>query len=83
MKRIYSDAEREALVSLARLSGISDEEILRLLITGVRGAENRKERILEWAKFLGLTPTEALRKAQKAGLILTIRLPRGNPRGMG
>lgn len=77
-ERQYSDAERQALVGLARLSGLSDEEILRLLITGVRGADTRRQLIVQWGKYLGLDASEALRKARRAGLILTPRPPK-NP----
>ncbi len=76
LKREYSDAERQALVGLARTSGMSDERILRLLITGVRGADSRRERIVEWGKHMGLDASEALRKAQRAGLILTTHPPK-------
>lgn len=37
MSKKYSDAERQVLVGLARLSGISDKQILRRIVTGVRG----------------------------------------------
>ncbi len=68
--------ERQALIGLARLSGMSGEQILRTIITGVRGADKRRELIIEWGKYMGWGASEALRKAQRAGLILTTHPPK-------
>jgi len=75
-KTTYSDSERQALVDWARSAGIPDEQILRLVITGIRGADTRRMRIVEWGKHLGLDASAALRKAHKAGLILTTHAPK-------
>ncbi len=71
-----SRPERQALIGLAHLSGMSDEQILRKIITGVRGVDNRRELIVEWGELMGLDASAALRKAQRAGLILTTRPPK-------
>ncbi len=71
----WSKSERKALIELARLQGMSDEEILRKIIVGVRGAEKRKDLIIQWGDLMGLDASAALQKARRAGLILTTRLP--------
>jgi hypothetical protein len=76
MAKTKSDEERQALVGLARLGGWSDERILRVLITGVRGADKRKELIVEGEKYMGFEASEDLGKAHKAGLILTTDPPK-------
>jgi hypothetical protein len=72
----YSNAERKLLIELARINGMSDIQIFRKAITGVLGADNRKRIITQWGELMGLQASEALRIAQRGGLILTRRLPR-------
>jgi hypothetical protein len=72
----YSNAERKLLIELAHMKGMSDGQILRKAITGVLGADNRKRIIIQWGELMGMEPSEALRTAQRAGLVLTKRLPK-------
>lgn len=72
----YSNAERKLLIDLARMKGMSNGQIFRKVITGVLGTDNRKRIIIQWGKLMGLEASEALRIAQRAGVILTSRLPR-------
>jgi hypothetical protein len=72
----YFDSDRKALIELARMKGMSDGQIFRKVIAGVLGAENRKRIIIQWGELMGLEANEALRTAQRAGLVLTNRLPR-------
>jgi hypothetical protein len=72
----YSNAERKALIEFSRLRGMSDVEILRLVITGVRGIDARKRLIIQWAELMGIEASEALRIARRGGLVLTARMPR-------
>jgi hypothetical protein len=78
----YSDSERKALIGLSKLSGMSDTQILRKIVTGVRGADNRKLLIIQWGKVMGLDASESLRIAQKSGLILTKRMPKFDCRSL-
>jgi hypothetical protein len=72
----YSNAERKLLIELARVNGMSDNQIFRRAIMGVLGADNRKRIIIQWGELMGLKASEALRIAQQGGLILTRRLPK-------
>ena len=78
----YSNSERKALIELARMKGVSDVQIFRMAITGVLGVESRKRIIIQWGELMGLDANEALRKAQRAGLVLTRKLPRNELLGM-
>ncbi len=72
----FSNAERKLLIEAARLKGMSNGQIFKCAIIGVLGADNRKRIIIEWGELMGLEPSEALRTAQRAGLILTVRRPK-------
>jgi hypothetical protein len=72
----YSNEERKLLIELARINGMSDVQIFRKAITGVVGTDNRKRIIIQWGELMGLEASEALRRAQRGGLILTRRLPK-------
>ena len=74
----YSNSERKLLIELARTKGMSDGQIFRKVITGVLGIDERKLIIIRWGKLMGLEPSEALRIAQRAGLILTKRMPKAD-----
>jgi hypothetical protein len=75
----YSNAERRVLIDAARFKGMSDVQIFRKVITGVLGTDKRKRIIIQWGELMGLEPSEALRIAQRAGLVLTRRLPKDDP----
>lgn len=72
----YSNAERKLLIELARMKGMSDVQIFRKAIAGVLGADNRKRIIIQWGELMGIEASEALRTAQRGGLVLTRSLPR-------
>jgi len=72
----FSDAERKLLIELSRMKGMSHSEIFKCAIMGVLGADNRKRIIIKWGELMGLDPSEALRTAQRSGLILTRRKPK-------
>jgi hypothetical protein len=69
-------------IASAREAGFSDAEILKEVLAGVYGSNNRRELVVEWGVLLGLEPSEALRVAHVAGLIPTVHPPRkvGKPR---
>ncbi len=75
-KREYSNAERKVYIDVARSGGMSDADIFKTIIRGVRGAEERKRLIIAWGELMGLEATASLRIAQRAGLVLTVRRPR-------
>ncbi len=72
----WSNSERKAIIELARQAGMSDEEILKRIIIGVLGKEKRKELLVAWGDLMGLDANAVLRKAQRAGLILTTHPPK-------
>ncbi len=74
--REYSNAERKVYIEVARSGGMSDAQILKEIIRGVRGAEERKRLIIAWGKLMGLEASASLRVAQRAGLVLTVRRPK-------
>ena len=74
--REYSNAERKVYIDVARSGGMSEADIFKLIIRGVRGAEERKRLIIAWGELMGLEASAALRIAQRAGLVLTVRRPR-------
>jgi hypothetical protein len=63
-------------VRMARRFGMSDSEILRVLLLNVGPPNHRREIVVEWGKAVGLDSTAALQQAQKAGLIPTSHPPR-------
>jgi hypothetical protein len=78
--REYSNAERKLIIELSRMKGMSDGKIFRLAVMGVLGIDRRKQIVIQWGKLMDLEPTEALRIARRAGVVLTTRLPkRENP----
>jgi hypothetical protein len=72
----YSNAERRIYIETARSAGMSNSQIFRTIIAGVRGAEERKSLIVKWGELMGLEASAALRIARRAGLVLTVRLPK-------
>ncbi|GEM_PF-1594009 len=71
----FSNEQRKLIIELAHTSGMSDGQIFRKAVTGVLGAANRKRIIIQWGELMGLEPSEALRIAQRDGVVLTKRLP--------
>jgi hypothetical protein len=72
----YSNAERKLLIEAARMKGMSDGEIFRRVVMRTLGADNRKLVIIQWGELMGMDATQALRTAQRAGVVLTVRRPR-------
>ena len=64
------------LVKMAREAGMNDEEILCEILKGEYGGDHRRHLVVEWGEAMGLDPSAALRKAQKAGLIPSTHPPR-------
>jgi hypothetical protein len=58
------------MVRLARERGLTDAQILTVLVANEYGAAKRRALIREWAAALGLSEEEALLIAKKAGLII-------------
>jgi hypothetical protein len=73
---------KEHLIAAAREAGFSDGEILKEVLRGEYGSNNRRRLIVEWGELLGLDASEALRVAHAAGLIPSVHPPRkgGKPR---
>jgi len=81
-------AGKKAMVQMARAAGMSDAEILKEILANEFGPEHRRELVVEWAEYLGLSAIDALKIAQSAHLIPTSAPPRsstlsrkGKPRG--
>jgi hypothetical protein len=72
----HSNAERKVYIDVARSSGMSNSQIFKTIIMGVNGADERKRLIIKWGELMGLEASAALRIAQRAGLVLTVRLPK-------
>jgi hypothetical protein len=72
-----STANKLRLIRAARDAGFSDEDILREVLRGVYGSEERRTIVVEWGELLSRTPSEALRIAHAAGLIPSAHPPRG------
>jgi len=72
----YSNAERKIYIEVARSAGMSNSQIFKTIIMRVNGADERKRLIIKWGELMGLEASEALRIAQRAGLVLTIRVPK-------
>ena len=69
----YSNAERKLMIEIAR--GMSDGEVLSHFVVGVLGSDRRKELIVCCGELMGFQPSEALRIAQRAGIVATVRSP--------
>ncbi len=70
----------KAKIAMARKIGMSDGEILRVAVANVYGPTKRRELIAEWAEYLGLEVSDALKLAQFEHLIPTPARPRGSKR---
>lgn len=69
-------AERKAAIAMARKNGWTDAEILKCMLQGEYGGNDRRKLIVELAADLGLEPSEALRIARGVNLVPTTALPR-------
>ena len=67
---------KQRIIGAAREAGFSDTEILKEVLSGVYGSNNRREMVVEWGELLGLEASEALRVAHAAGLIASVHPPR-------
>lgn len=68
--------EKESAIKMAREAGMSDKEILKCVLRGESGGNNRRELVIEWGKALGYDASDALRLAHSAGLIPSPHPPR-------
>jgi hypothetical protein len=73
---------KQRRIAAAREAGFSDAEILKEVLRGVYGPNERRKLVVEWGELLGLEASEALRVAHAAGLIPSVHPPRkgGKPR---
>ena len=71
---------KQRLIEQARRRGMSDVEILHAVLQGVY-KDPRRELVVEWGEFLGLSPSDALRLAYSAGLLPSAHPPRQQGRG--
>lgn len=66
---------KQRLAEQARRRGMSDTEILRVVLQGVYG-KSRREVAVEWGELLGLSAIDALRLAYSAGLLPSAHPPK-------
>jgi hypothetical protein len=66
---------KQRLIETARRRGMSDAEILQVVLQGVYRS-TRRELVVEWGELLGLSATDALRLAYSAGLLPSAHPPR-------
>jgi len=68
--------ERLRLVKAAREAGWDNRRIVKTVLRGVFGGNERRKIVVEWGESLGLEPSAALRLAFEAGLIPSLHPPR-------
>ena len=66
----------QAKIAMAREAGWSNGEILVTALANVAGPDRRREIVVEWGGYLGLTASDALKLAQSVHLIPTSAPPR-------
>ena len=66
---------KQRLIETARRRGMSDAEILEVVLQGVYG-QTRRELVVEWGELLGLPASDALRLAYSAGLLPSAHPPK-------
>lgn len=54
---------------------MADEDIMREVLQNVYGGNRRRSLVVEWGEALGLTASDALRRAFAAGLIPSVHPP--------
>jgi len=59
---------KQRMIEQARRRGISDAEIIHTILQNVYG-NRRRELVVEWGEFLGLSASDALRLAYSAVLM--------------
>ncbi len=64
-----SEASIKAKIAMARKLGWTDSDILKAALANVYGATQRREIVVEWARYLGIEASDALRLAQAAHLL--------------
>jgi hypothetical protein len=69
----YSDSDRKALIELARMKGMKDGDIFKRIVMGEMGSQRKSQLVIQWGALMGMDPTQALRIARNAGLIVTRR----------
>ncbi len=68
--------DKDRLIQWARQGGMSDEDILGIVLQNEPAGNHRRQMVVDWGKALGLDASSALRKAQRAGLIPSVHRPR-------
>lgn len=71
-----SEKEKKGAVEAALKGGMEHTEVFKAVLQNVYGVNERKNLIVEWGKKMGLEPNDALRIAQGANLISSVRKPR-------
>ena len=75
-KSKWGRGDRKRLIATAREAGFSDEEILREVLRGEYGGDQRRRLVVEWGELLELDASSALRTAYEAGLIPSVHPPK-------
>ena len=75
-KSKWGRADRKRLIASAREAGFSDAEILREVLRGEFGGDQRRQLVVEWGELLELDASSALRAAFEAGLIPSVHPPK-------
>lgn len=70
-----SNKEKKGAIDAAIAGDMKPAEIFTAILQNVYGITKRKELVIDWGKRIGLEPTEALRVAQAAHLIPSVRMP--------
>jgi hypothetical protein len=65
-----------AMIAMARKANWSDAQILTEVLANEYGPEHRRELVVEWGEYLGLSASDALKLAQSVNLIPTSAPPR-------
>jgi hypothetical protein len=70
---------KQRMIEQARRRGMSDVEIIHTILQNVYG-NRRRELVVEWGEFLGLSASDALRLAYSAGLLPSAHPPKKRER---
>jgi hypothetical protein len=70
-----SEKEKKGAIEAALKGGMEPAEVFKAVLQNVYGVSQRKKMVVDWGKKMGLEPSEALRIAQNANLISSVRKP--------
>ena len=71
-----SSKEKKAAIEMALEGGMEPADVFRAITANVFGSTARRKLIVAWGKRMNLDSNEALRIAQRAGLIPSSHPPR-------